>query len=157
MSTCELSNHCRSDPVQVQSTGTPREMTHSTEASCSHHSGVWASAHGLLRRCPHTKCKIDTSETRRYKATRSEAQRDPVGRSEAQRRKRIHSGFKEEGTTVIKGTWCSGITSASHAEGPGFKSQCVQYQFQIKLPIGIMLHGYGAKLMNCGTQTGYRA
>jgi hypothetical protein len=24
-----------------------------------------------------------------------------------------------------KGTWCSGITSASHAEGPGFKSQCV--------------------------------
>ena len=25
----------------------------------------------------------------------------------------------------FKGTWCSGITSASHAEGPGFKSQCV--------------------------------
>ena len=24
-----------------------------------------------------------------------------------------------------KGTWCSGITSASHAEGPGLKSQCV--------------------------------
>ena len=24
------------------------------------------------------------------------------------------------------GTWCSGITSASHAEGPGFKSRCVQ-------------------------------
>ena len=24
-----------------------------------------------------------------------------------------------------QGTWCSGITSASHAEGPGFKSQCV--------------------------------
>ena len=23
------------------------------------------------------------------------------------------------------GAWCSGITSASHAEGPGFKSQCV--------------------------------
>ena len=23
------------------------------------------------------------------------------------------------------GTWCSGITSASHVEGPGFKSQCV--------------------------------
>ena len=23
------------------------------------------------------------------------------------------------------GTWCSGITSASHADGPGFKSQCV--------------------------------
>ncbi len=26
---------------------------------------------------------------------------------------------------VPKGAWCSGITSASHAEGPGFKSQCV--------------------------------
>jgi hypothetical protein len=26
---------------------------------------------------------------------------------------------------LAKGTWCSGITSASHAEGPGFKSQCV--------------------------------
>lgn len=25
------------------------------------------------------------------------------------------------------GAWCSGITSASHAEGPGFKSQCVQF------------------------------
>ena len=24
-----------------------------------------------------------------------------------------------------RGAWCSGITSASHAEGPGFKSQCV--------------------------------
>jgi hypothetical protein len=28
---------------------------------------------------------------------------------------------------IAKGTWCSGITSASHAEGPGFKSQCVQF------------------------------
>ena len=26
---------------------------------------------------------------------------------------------------LLKGTWCSGITSTSHAEGPGFKSQCV--------------------------------
>ena len=26
---------------------------------------------------------------------------------------------------LAEGTWCSGITSASHAEGPGFKSQCV--------------------------------
>ena len=28
---------------------------------------------------------------------------------------------------AAKGTWCSGITSASHAEGPGFKSQCVHF------------------------------
>ena len=27
---------------------------------------------------------------------------------------------------ILTGTWCSGITSAPHAEGPGFKSQCVQ-------------------------------
>ena len=26
---------------------------------------------------------------------------------------------------TLWGTWCSGITSAPHAEGPGFKSQCV--------------------------------
>ena len=26
------------------------------------------------------------------------------------------------------GTWCSGITSTSHAEGPGFKSQCVHFE-----------------------------
>ena len=28
---------------------------------------------------------------------------------------------------LLTGTWCSGITSASHAEGPGFKSQCVHF------------------------------
>ena len=28
-------------------------------------------------------------------------------------------------TIASWGTWCSGIASASHAEGPGFKSQCV--------------------------------
>ena len=28
----------------------------------------------------------------------------------------------------LKGTWCSGITSAPHAEGPGLKSQCVQWR-----------------------------
>ena len=28
-------------------------------------------------------------------------------------------------TLASWGTWCSGITSASHAEGPGFKAQCV--------------------------------
>ena len=26
------------------------------------------------------------------------------------------------------GAWCSGITSASHAEGPGLKSQCVHFE-----------------------------
>ena len=41
-----------------------------------------------------------------------------------------HGGSEEEpGKNVVErphqGTWCSGITSASHAEGPGFKSQCV--------------------------------
>ena len=30
---------------------------------------------------------------------------------------------------LFKGTWCSGITSASHAEGPGFKSQSVHFKF----------------------------
>ena len=31
----------------------------------------------------------------------------------------------ENSAAIPMGTWCSGITSASHAEGPGFKSQCV--------------------------------
>jgi hypothetical protein len=31
------------------------------------------------------------------------------------------------GQWCLQGTWCSGITSASHAEGPGFKSQCVHF------------------------------
>ena len=26
---------------------------------------------------------------------------------------------------LAEGAWCSGIASASHADGPGFKSQCV--------------------------------
>ena len=34
---------------------------------------------------------------------------------------------------LLKGTWCSGITSASHAEGPGFKSQCVHILSMRKL------------------------
>ena len=37
----------------------------------------------------------------------------------------MHAPVKQIDTAMIKGTWCSGITSASHAEGPGFKSQCV--------------------------------
>ena len=32
----------------------------------------------------------------------------------------------------LKGTWCSGITSAPHAEGPGFKSQCVHLLHMFK-------------------------
>ena len=30
-----------------------------------------------------------------------------------------------QGAPPLKGTWCSGITSASHAEGPGLNPQCV--------------------------------
>ena len=32
-----------------------------------------------------------------------------------------------------RGTWCSGITSASHAEGPGFNPQCVHFSDRQKL------------------------
>ena len=38
--------------------------------------------------------------------------------------------FKTRKTkNFAQGTWCSGITSASHAEGPGFNPQCVQLWF----------------------------
>ena len=38
------------------------------------------------------------------------------------------------------GTWCSGITSAPHAEGPEFKSQCVHASVECEA-LGV----------NCGT------
>ena len=38
--------------------------------------------------------------------------------------------------TFAPGTWCSGITSAPHAEGPGFKSQCVHFSHWV-----LQIHG----------------
>jgi hypothetical protein len=32
---------------------------------------------------------------------------------------------------LYSGTWCSGITSALHAEGPGFNPQCVHRFFAL--------------------------
>jgi hypothetical protein len=32
---------------------------------------------------------------------------------------------------LYSGTWCSGITSALHAEGPGFNPQCVHRSFAL--------------------------
>ena len=43
-------------------------------------------------------------------------------------------------TAISRGTWCSGITSASHAEGPGFKSQCVHFSSWIRFPFGLTPH-----------------
>ena len=40
----------------------------------------------------------------------------------------VLQGRRNPGTS---GSWCSGITSASHAEGPGFKSQWVHFAFQM--------------------------
>ena len=37
---------------------------------------------------------------------------------------------------ALKGPWCSGITSAPHAEGPGLKSQCVHNN--LHTPQGIL-------------------
>ena len=38
--------------------------------------------------------------------------------------------------TFAPGTWCSGITSAPHAEGTGFKSQCVHFSHWV-----LQIHG----------------
>ena len=35
----------------------------------------------------------------------------------------------------LRGTWCSGITSTPHAEGPGLKSQCVHCAVAVQ-PLG---------------------
>ena len=51
---------------------------------------------------------------------------------------RTPSTFINHQAILTWGTWCSGITSASHAEGPGFKSQCVHVcrpsRFSFKAP-----------------------
>ena len=44
---------------------------------------------------------------------------------------------------LTQGTWCSGITSAPHAEGPGFNPQCVHILSEIVLANLTMVH------MNC--------
>ena len=47
-----------------------------------------------------------------------------------------HSPSPPTASCFFKGTWCSGITSAPHAEGPGLKSQCVQ----INAEVGLVMH-----------------
>ena len=47
------------------------------------------------------------------------------------------------------GTWCSGITSASHAEGPGFKSQCVHFSKPLYNPSSMFRHGLCMPLRLC--------
>ena len=40
----------------------------------------------------------------------------------------------------FKGTWCSGITPAQHAGGPGFNPQCVHY-FSNRYNVVVWPHG----------------
>ena len=42
-------------------------------------------------------------------------------------------------TANFTGTWCSGITPAQHAGGPGFKPQCVHCFFCCSDPIWLAL------------------
>ena len=37
------------------------------------------------------------------------------------------------------GTWCSGITPAQHAGGPGFNPQCVQFAAKLALTVPALL------------------
>ena len=39
------------------------------------------------------------------------------------------------------GTWCSGITSAPHAEGPGLKSQCVHWRVRSAAAAAVGVQG----------------
>ena len=43
----------------------------------------------------------------------------------ATRQVALRNCFKTNASNLSLGTWCSGITSALHAEGPGFNPQCV--------------------------------
>lgn len=49
----------------------------------------------------------------------------PQGRRQNCKVVRLRSCWHMAGRARSPGSWCSGITSASHAEGPGFKSQWV--------------------------------
>jgi hypothetical protein len=89
VSTWKLSNHCRSDPVQVQSTLNRASGLRSTPKLAS------------INVVSTTMLRLSGHETG------------------------ISAGTRTQGHEVRTGAWCSGITSASHAEGPGFKSQCV--------------------------------
>ena len=63
-------------------------------------------------------------------ASRSSTRRRQRNRSSLQSPRRIaaRSSLPQRSSCssqTVEGTWCSGITSASHAEGPGFNPQCV--------------------------------
>ena len=51
------------------------------------------------------------------------------------------------------GTWCSGITSAPHAEGPGFKSQCV-HAYQMNSPHVSMPSAWQPQSIDATPKTG---
>ena len=53
----------------------------------------------------------------------------------------------------LKGTWCSGITSAPHAEGPGFKSQCV-HDYQMNRPDVSMPSAWQPQSIDATQKTG---
>ena len=42
---------------------------------------------------------------------------------------------------LSKGTWCSGITPAQHAGGPGFKPQCVHCRLMSRMYLDATLGG----------------
>ena len=48
-------------------------------------------------------------------------------------------------TVGMLGSWCSGITSASHAEGPGFKSQWVHFFLRSSFH-GVTFHSHESVL-----------
>ena len=53
----------------------------------------------------------------------------------------------------LKGTWCSGITSAPHAEGPGFKFQCV-HAYQMNSPDVSMPSAWQPQSIDATPKTG---
>ena len=51
----------------------------------------------------------------------------PQQKTQTQINDEVVSNIKRWMQFLTEGTWCSGITSASHAEGPGFNPQCVHF------------------------------
>ena len=60
-------------------------------------------------------------------------------RSRVKKRKCVLNSSNARAIHMHAGTWCSGITSALHAEGPGFNPQCVHAWFLDELLIDTLV------------------
>ena len=112
--------------------GPPRNCFATLRRDLARQSVWWTHAVGFLSRRSAIR-PAQHHRDARSSASSSKARRALHGRGRAAFSRRLRRLGNEQRPRDVRkrrckfilGTWCSGITSASHAEGPGFKSQCV--------------------------------